>query len=178
MKNKIIIVDTSILCCWLNVAGKETCGPEYDKWDNERVEKYIKEETNKGSTLVLPFPVIIETGNHIAQSKMGRYDCALSFVDMINKSLDSETPWAAFSNQSELWDKENMRVLLKNWPEMVRPDTKGNLSMGDIMIKSVADYYSKIDKYQVEILTGDQGLKIYENVDLKEVNIPRRRKRR
>jgi len=78
MKNKIIIIDTSIMCCWLNICGKETCGPENEKWDNGKVEKYIKDETDKGATLVLALPVIIETGNHIAQAAARRYECGVN----------------------------------------------------------------------------------------------------
>lgn len=30
--NKIVVIDTSILCAWLDVPGKETCGPDDDRW--------------------------------------------------------------------------------------------------------------------------------------------------
>lgn len=29
---KVLIIDTSILCVWLQVAGMETCGPNNDRW--------------------------------------------------------------------------------------------------------------------------------------------------
>jgi hypothetical protein len=68
MPNKVIVIDTSIMCCWLEICGKETCGVDTDKWNKTRVDEYINSETEKGATLVLPLPVIIETGNHIAQA--------------------------------------------------------------------------------------------------------------
>ncbi len=30
---KVLILDTSILCVWLDVPGMDTCGPDDDKWD-------------------------------------------------------------------------------------------------------------------------------------------------
>ncbi len=47
--------------------------------------------------------------------------------------------------------------------------------MGDIMIKSVADFYTALGS-EVVIFTGDQGLKIHKDVDIKAANVPRRRK--
>ena len=138
MKNKVVIIDTSIMCCWLNISGKETCGSADDQWDNARVIEYINNQTDLGATLVLPFPVIIETGNHIAQAAERRYECAMEFVK----------------------------------------EQKGkNLSMGDLMIKSVADFYAATGS-EVIILTGDKGLMIHQNVDIKGANVPRRRKRK
>lgn len=175
MRNKIIIIDTSIMCCWLNICGKETCGPNHEKWDREKVEEYIKSETDKGATLVLALPVIIETGNHIAQAAARRYECGVKFVEMITKAVDEKSPWAAFSRQEELWDGEKIKELVEVWPEFVKEQKQKNLSMGDIMIKSVADFYAELGS-EVVIFTGDQGLKIHENVDIKPANVPRRRK--
>ncbi|MDD3270283.1 MAG: hypothetical protein PHX14_13275 [Syntrophomonadaceae bacterium] len=175
MKSKVIIIDTSIMCCWLNVCGKETCGPDHDQWDKARVMEYINNETDKEATLVLPFPVIIETGNHIAQAADRRYECAVEFVEVINKAVDEDSPWAAFSRQKSLWDNKKLKELVEVWPEFVKQQKGKNLSMGDLMIKSVADFYSATGS-EVVILTGDQGLIIHQNVDIKGTNVPRRRK--
>ncbi|KGP76497.1 hypothetical protein JT05_04450 [Desulfosporosinus sp. Tol-M] len=172
--NKVVIIDTSIMCCWLNICGKETCGPDNDKWDKQRVELFIKSETDKGATLVLPFPVIIETGNHIAQAAERRYECGVEFVEVITKAVDEKSPWAAFSRQKKLWEGEQIKKLIAVWPEYVKSQKKRNLSMGDLMIKSVADFYAEIGS-QVVILTGDRGLKIHKDVDIKVVKAPRRR---
>lgn len=174
MKSKVVIVDTSIMCCWLNICGKETCGPDNDKWDKQRVEAYIKGETDKGATLVLPFPVIIETGNHIAQAAARRYECSVEFVEVISKAVDEKSPWAAFSRQKGLWDGEKIKELIAVWPEYVKGQKEKNLSMGDLMIKSVADFYAEIGS-EVVILTGDQGLMIHKDVDIKAAKVPRRR---
>lgn len=175
MKNKIIIIDTSIMCCWLNICGKETCGPDNEKWDKEKVEKYIEGETNKGATLVLALPVIIETGNHIAQAAQRRYECGVKFVEMITMAVDEKSPWAAFSRQEELWGGEKIKELVEVWPEYVKEQKEKNLSMGDIMIKSVVDFYVELGR-EVVILTGDKGLQIHKDVDIRSANVPRRRK--
>ncbi|MCK9314066.1 MAG: hypothetical protein M0P20_08480 [Methanocorpusculum sp.] len=177
MKNKVIIIDTSIMCCWLNISGKETCGSADDQWDNARVIEYINNQTDLGATLVLPFPVIIETGNHIAQAAERRYECAMEFVKVINKAVDEESPWTAFSRQKGLWDDEKIKELVAVWPEFVKEQKGKNLSMGDLMIKSVADFYAATGS-EVIILTGDKGLMIHQNVDIKGANVPRRRKRK
>jgi len=42
--SKVLIIDTSILCVWLQVAGMETCGKTGDLWDFEKVNAKIQEE--------------------------------------------------------------------------------------------------------------------------------------
>jgi hypothetical protein len=34
---KVLILDTSILCVWLDVPGMAECGPDGDKWERTRV---------------------------------------------------------------------------------------------------------------------------------------------
>ena len=55
------------------------------------------------------------------------------------------------------------------WPELAAQ----KISIGDATIKSVADYYAKTG-LEVEILTGDAGLKAYQPVT--PVSTPRRRR--
>ena len=77
MPARVLIIDTSVLCCLLEVPGKETCGSGAERWDRSRVEKLLAEE--RGSTLVLPLATIIETGNHIAQAPGDRFTLATRF---------------------------------------------------------------------------------------------------
>ncbi|WP_138227075.1 hypothetical protein [Paenibacillus algicola] len=168
---KILIIDTSILCCWINVPGKEVCGSDTDRWDSERAKKKIDDEVRSGATLVLPLATIIETGNHISQSTGDRYGTAKRLIAIINKAIQNETPWAAFSDQSILWGEDEVSRLTEEWPTLAAQ----GISIGDATIKTVADYYAKIQSYQVEILTGDAGLKSYEPIRL--MPTPRRRKR-
>lgn len=168
---KVLILDTSILCIWLNVPGMSDCGPDDDKWNRQRVAKKITEEEQNSTTFVLPLASIIETGNHIAQARHSRLERGESLAALMRKSANQETPWAAFSEQSVLWSQEKMIVLADTWPNLAVQ----KLSLGDATIRDVAEYYAQMG-YRVEILTGDAGLKAYEPVAPAE--IPRRKQRR
>lgn len=168
MSQKVLIIDTSVLCCWLKVPGKEVAGPVDDRWDHARVKRLLDAERLEGSTFVLPIATLIETGNHIAQAPILRYERATALADHLRDAADAATPWAAFTEQSELWDSSNLRTLAANWPALAA----GGTSIGDATIKDVAEYYASAG-CSVEILTGDQGLKAYEPA--KPPLIPRRR---
>lgn len=157
MRKKVLIFDTSILCVWLKVPGKETCGPEDNRLNYDVVNAKIKEEMNQGTTFVLPIASIIETGNHIAHSTGNRHIVGHTFANIISATADQISPWAAFTEQSELWKKENLKVLAERWKESVI----SGQSLGDASIVDVANYYASAE-FEVEIFTGDKGLKAYE----------------
>lgn len=157
MPGKVLILDTSVLCCWLKVPGKDTAGPQHDLWDYSRIKILLDDERQQGSFFVLPLATLIETGNHIAQAPSNRYRCANRLADHLRDAVDGNTPWAAFTEQSPLWDKENLCSLASNWPMLANAGT----SIGDATIKEVAEYYASAG-YVVEILTGDSGLKAYQ----------------
>ncbi len=165
---KILILDTSILCTWLQVNGKETCGPDHNRWDYERVNKKIQSEIDADTTLVLPLAAIIETGNHIAQCAGDRYALANSFADFIKNAANEETPWAAFTHQNDLWKEDGLKNLADRWKE----HAVSGQSLGDASIIDVVNYYREMGN-MVEICTGDEGLKSYEPTAI----IPRRRMR-
>ena len=157
MKKKVLIFDTSVLCVWLRVPGKETCGPEDNRLNYDMVNAKIEEEKSQGTTFVLPIASIIETGNHIAHSTGDRYVVGHAFADIISATADQISPWAAFTEQSEVWKKENLKVLAQRWKESVI----SGQSLGDASIVDVANYYASAE-FEVEIFTGDKGLKAYE----------------
>ena len=41
---KVLVIDTSVLCVWLKVPGKETCGPSKALVTYEMVSEKIEEE--------------------------------------------------------------------------------------------------------------------------------------
>ncbi|MBR0661553.1 hypothetical protein [Neoroseomonas oryzicola] len=168
MKRRIIVIDTSILCCWLRIPGKETAGSGEFQWDFERVKKVIDSEVKKRSTLVLPVATIIETGNHIAQCSGDRFNLAQEFANYLRLSANAETPWAAFTEQLDLWSSEKLNNLANDWPNQAVQ----RRTIGDVTINHVANWYSKAG-YEVEILTGDAGLKAYEPKT--PMLVPRRR---
>lgn len=169
MSKRVLILDTSVLCCWLQVPGKEEAGPVNDRWNHDRINVLLEQERIKESTFVLPIATLIETGNHIAQAPSHRFQCASSLAGYLREAADAQSPWAAFTDQSRLWQSDNLRALAATWPKLAN----GGTSIGDHTIKDVAEYYAKAG-YFVEILTGDAGLKAYEPA--RPVAIPRRRR--
>ena len=169
MSRKVLILDTSVLCCRLKVPGKEEAGPGHDRWNYARINQLLTREQQYGSTFVLPMATLIETGNHIAQASMQRYERATELADLLREVADGTTPWAAFTDQSTLWQSENLRALAESWPLLAA----GGTSIGDATIKDVAEFYASAG-FKVEILTGDQGLKAYEPIS--PPLIPRRRR--
>lgn len=165
---KVLILDTSILCTWLQVHGKETCGPDKDRWDYQRVNDEIQKEIAEKSTLVLPLAAIIETGNHIAQCAGDRHALAHAFAEFINNAADATTPWAAFTQQNDLWHGDGLKDLANRWKKLA----EAGQSLGDASIVDVANYYAEAG-YAVVILTGDEGLKAYEPRN--KPMVPRRR---
>ncbi len=171
MMKRVLIIDTSILCVWLVVPGMDACGPDVDQWDKQRVDQKLNEELTKRTIFVLPLASIIETGNHISKARHSRKERGEALAELMRKSADEESPWAAFSDQSVLWSAEKLKDLADSWPELAAQ----KLSLGDATIKDVAGYYAQLG-YAVEILTGDHGLKAYEPVA--PVAVPRRRRGR
>lgn len=169
MKKRVLIIDTSILCVWLQVPGMESCGKDGDVWNYERVAHKIEEEQKNGTTFVLPLAAIIETGNHITHAQGDVYQYAKNFADMIKDSADNKSPWAAFTAQSDLWGADGLKALVQRWLDN-EPKAQ---SLGDASIVDVAEYYARMGQ-EVEILTGDSGLKSYEPV--RNIPIPRRRR--
>jgi hypothetical protein len=169
MSKRVLILDTSVLCCWLQVSGKEEAGPVGDRWDHKRIKDLLDVERAQKSTFVLPIATLIETGNHIAQAPGDRFKCASELATHLNAAADATSPWAAFTDQSPLWQPERLRSLAAAWPHLAAT----GISIGDATIMDVAEYYARAG-YLVEILTGDAGLKAYEPV--KPVLVPRRRR--
>ena len=97
MKDRVLIMDTCILCVWLGIPNMDDCGADKNKWTIKRVQKKIDEEIKKGTKFVLPIATIIETGNHIAHAAGNKYPIVNAFADLIEQTIDEETPWIAFS---------------------------------------------------------------------------------
>lgn len=171
MEKKVVIIDTSILCAWLKVPGKETCGTGSNKWDHERAQRKIDQEIADGSLLVMPVTTVVESGNHIAQSHGDRHALVNKFADHIENALAGSSPWTEFGQQSQLLSGEGMHKMLEKW----RGTAVAGQSLGDALIVETAEFYCGIGA-KVEILTGDAGLKAYEP-KTRPTRTPRRRQR-
>ena len=168
MKHKLAIVDTSWLCVYLSVPGKDECTGNISLSTDE-ARQIWKEEDEAGVRFVLPLTTVIETGNHIAQAPRDRREVATTFVkDMILEASEANAPWIVFSQQLDSWQPDQMGWL-KDWPDYA----EAKLSIGDMAIKQVADFYSRLG-YEVEIFTCDEGLKAHQPAS--PTRQPRRRK--
>ena len=170
---KVLLIDTSLLCVWLKVPGKETAGN--NKWDFELVNEKILTEIEKGTTLVLPLATVIETGNHISQAKNTNSDSkritSEEFAKIMIAAADEKSPWAAFREQIVLWEAEGLKNLAEKFPNQAVEKT----SMGDASIVVLGWYYYQEKGFHVEFLTDDNGLKSQEPP---QPNLPTRRSSR
>lgn len=80
-----------------------------------------------------------------------------SLANLMRNSAETQSPWAAFSEQSALWSAENLKSLADSWPDLAAQ----KLSLGGATLKDIAEVYARLG-FAVEILTGDQGLKSHE----------------
>ena len=167
---KVVILDTSILCVWLQLPHFGRCGPDNDPWDFERVDQKVQAEITADSSLVLPLATIIETGNHISQLTGDPFPYAVRLAQLLTASINNENPWAAFSEQGNLWGDDTLRRLAEEWPQLAAQ----RLSLGDATIKEVAAFYAAA-RMTVEILTGDAGLRSFQPAQ-PPGPIPRRRR--
>lgn len=90
-------------------------------------------------------------------------------MELLQKTLDEEEPWAAFSQQEPLWQGDTLRRLIEDWPKRAAEQ----LSIGDATIKDVADFYARMGE-EVVIVTSDRGLKAYQPAT--PPRVPRRRR--
>lgn len=153
---KILIIDTSIMCVWLRVPGMETTGKN-NEYTYDIVAQHIEEERGKGTKLVLPVATIIETGNHIAHANGNKEQSIKELSSMIISSAKGETPWIAIDMQHTLWNVDNLSVLVEKWKKTVISEKQ---SIGDAAIVQIAQQFAPT--CEVEIFTGDGGLKNYE----------------
>jgi len=168
---KVLIIDTSVLCVWLEIPDKETCGSGSLYWNKDKVDQKLEAEIQQNTVLVLPLATVLETGNHITQARSKQYELARKLAEVMIKAADETSPWAAFAEQAVLWEAEGLKNLADEWQNVVPQKT----SLGDATIKMLADHYAQ-KGYQVEIMTGDQGLKSYEPIP--PVSRPKRRSSR
>jgi hypothetical protein len=158
---KVLLIDTSLLCVWLKVPGKETA--RNNEYNFEFVNEKILTEIEKGTTLVLPLATVIETGNHIAQAKTTNSDSkritSEEFAKIMIYAADETSPWAAFREQIVLWEAEGLKNLAEKFPNQAVEKT----SMGDASIVVLGWYYYYEKGFHVEFLTADSGLKSQES---------------
>ena len=166
MKPKLLILDTSVLCVYLNVPGFETCTGSIEL-TTDIAQQEVENRRLNGWNFVLPVASVIETGNHISQCDGNRFDLANELVVLLKKALEGESPWIVFSDNIDIWKAENS-AWLDDWAD----HAAAGLSIADKTMAYIADDYS-MKGYEVEIFTCDEQLKAYQPEPPKFV--PRRR---
>jgi hypothetical protein len=69
-----------------------------------------------------------------------------------------ESPWVAIDMQNSLWQVESLSKLVEEWKKTVISESQ---SIGDAAIVQIAQQFASAG-FDVEIYTGDGGLKNYE----------------
>jgi len=82
LSKRVLILDTSVLCCWLQVPGKDKAGPKNDCWDHDRIDNLLAQERAKKVLRLPNIATLIETGNHIAQASSLRFERASALAKL------------------------------------------------------------------------------------------------
>jgi hypothetical protein len=145
----IAIVDTSILINLLNVPNMNQ--------DRETVLIQFEEEIKAGTSLLLPFAAIVESGNHIAHIADGRVrrERAGIFVDQIRQALNGSAPWTPLPFP----DKTVVLTWLDGFPDMAMKE----IGMGDqSIIEMWKEQCARFPTRRVFIWSVDQHLSGYD----------------
>jgi hypothetical protein len=127
----ICLVDTSILLNVLDVPGRADQRPE--------VLAELARLNDERAELLLPFPAIIETGNHIARLRdgRGRRRCAQDFVTTVRKAIDGQAPWTV----TPMLRPEDLADWLDRFPD----EAMRGLGLADLVI--VAEWQRQCERW-------------------------------
>ena len=145
---EIVIVDTSILLNVFNVPGRNQ--------DHDKVCEELKGLLDAQANLLLPIAAIIETGNHIANSRNGRRrTIATKFLDEIRKALNGDSPWVPIEFPT--------RKTLAEWMDEFPDHASRGVGMGDLSI--IKDWEAACNRHgnqRVRIWSLDGDLQSYD----------------
>jgi len=120
MAGTIRIIDTSVLCNLLRVPNRDQ--------ESARATEELREAFASGDALLLPIPVIYETGNHIAQNGDGtvRRKVARAFVELVQKAFNGTIPFTP----TPLQDTDEVLGWIAEFPE----HAAAGMGLGDLSI--------------------------------------------
>lgn len=153
MAELVAVIDTGVLCCLLQVPGKETAGSGQNHWNGARAQSEIDSVTSRKGTLILPLSVIIETANHIAQATHSRRQKADVLFDRVTVSLAGTYPWRRFDESQLLWNEDWYREAKANWPGYA----ERGMGLADYSLASISRFFHRLGS-EVRTLTTDQAL--------------------
>ncbi|MFA8451185.1 MAG: hypothetical protein ACEPOW_10860 [Bacteroidales bacterium] len=148
MSNKVWIVDTSVLCNILSIPNMNQ--------DKAQVLADFKERIKDEDQFLLPYTVVIETGNHIGQTSDDRYALAAKFTGLVDQTIKGKAPWKLM----KVPNIEKVSQWLKDFPNSAA-QTKG---YGDhSIIKEWKEFSSQNQGLSVEIWSLDSDLAGYQS---------------
>lgn len=172
MPELVAVIDTGVLCCWLEVPGRETAGSGDNRWDANKARSCVDAIINRSGTLILPLAVVIETANHIAQANHSRRERAQMLFGRVVASLRGTHPWKQFDEPQRLWTSDWYIEAEQNWPDFA----DRRIGLADYSIAAISRYFFALG-LEVITLTADQDLAA-EVGHLVPTAQPRRRPRR
>jgi hypothetical protein len=153
MSSAIAVLDTGVLCCWLEVPGRETAGSEPGLWNNARANEEISRIIALNGTIVLPNSVIVETARHISMAQHSRRTKAMQLLDRALASLDGTSPWQRFEERGRLWDRQWYDEARRIWPDLANR----RISLTDYSVLSIVRYFRNLG-IACSLLTTEQYL--------------------
>jgi hypothetical protein len=151
MSLKIVwLVDTSVLCNILDLPVR----------NQERVQVLsdFKKRIQDGNSFLLPYAVIVETGNHIAQiTGNHKYNKAEEFVEYIKKAFNGDTPFTPLKFPS----REDVLAWLDGFPK----SCSSGIGFADYSTIQEWEYQRRTTPhYSVRIWSLDEHLKGYQSI--------------
>lgn len=172
MPELVAVIDTGVLCCWLEVPGKESAGSGDTRWDSRRAREAVDNIIGRSGTLILPLSVVIETANHIAQANHSRREKAQTLMNRVIASLNGTHPWKQFDESQRLWNNQWYSNTHKEWPNFA----DRGIGLADYSISAISRYFFELGA-EVFTLTADRALAVEVGHLVPEVQSRRRPRR-
>lgn len=138
---KVTMIDTSVLCELLDVPGKSATG------DAHRAE--LDGRVRDGERFVIPITAVVETGNHIAQAKVGdRRAAARRLIELLLEAVRGD---GRFELHEVAWDEAFIVALAggdTTGQSFIDLAGHGFMGAGDVAILVERDRYVATSGYR------------------------------
>lgn len=148
-KPRLWLIDTSVFLNILDVPGFNQ--------HREEVLSDFKTSIQRGDSFFLPYPCIVETGNHIAQLNGNiKYVMSQKFIEQIKQALHNEAPFKPL----RFPEKEVLYQYIDGFPELAAQ----GIGFGDFTIIQDWKEQKELHKgYSVRIWSLDDHLQGYQS---------------
>lgn len=148
----VYFVDTSILCCLLQI-------PNFCEDHYHIVEEEFDRIGKSNGTMLLPVASILETGNHIAHVGDGnlRRKIAQEFSQYLRDTVNNKAPWTLIESDLS-WTADDLRKYADEFPDHAMRE----MGLGDAsIIQAFEKYIHRIRGISVKIWSLDPHLSAY-----------------